>query len=61
MPREWLKAKLTNGFHTPQQNPLLLTPHRSAELLFEQKEERFVYIIDILQYSNTKKKLGAPL
>ena len=51
MPRGWLKAKRTNGFHTPQQNPLLLTHHRSAERLFEQKEERYSYVADIQLYN----------
>ena len=34
---------------------LNLTPHRSAELLFEQKEERSAYIADNQLYINGKK------
>ena len=36
----------SEGSHTPLAI-LNLTPHRSAELLFEQKEERCTYIADI--------------
>ena len=34
------------------QNPQFLTPHRSAELLFRQKEERYVYIADYQLHSS---------
>ena len=40
--------------------PLFLTPHRSAELLFRQKEERYVYSVECQRYSNISN-FGAPL